>query len=52
MATQARHAEWLRFRAPDAEIVRRVRVDSERVGAELSAIVDEWGTVTVQVVGP
>lgn len=42
LATQARHAEWLRYRAVDADIVRRIRADSERVGAELLAIVDEW----------
>jgi hypothetical protein len=42
MATLARHNEWLRFAPVDAEIVRRMRVDSERVGIELVTILEEW----------
>jgi hypothetical protein len=42
MATQARHEEWLRYRGVDVEIVRRIRADSERVGRELLATVDDW----------
>lgn len=44
LATQLKHYEWLRLRAAEVDVTRRVRADSERVGQELSAIVDDWLT--------
>jgi hypothetical protein len=42
LAVQARHLEWFRYRTLDADLVRRIRVDSIRAGKELLAIVREW----------